>query len=95
MSTQVRYSIFVSGRVQGVGYRYFVQDTAVRLNLTGWVRNLRDGRVEADVEGSEEGIHALFEQLRQGPPFSHVSSLDVKKLDTFADHSGFKITYDA
>ncbi|MBU0692773.1 acylphosphatase [bacterium] len=95
MSEIVRYSVFVSGRVQGVGYRYFVQDLAVRLELRGWVRNLRDGRVEADIEGSEPIIHEFLEHLRQGPPFSHVSALDVKKLETPANHTGFRITRDA
>lgn len=94
MSAKVRYSVLASGRVQGVGYRYFVQDLALRLELSGWVRNLRDGRVEADIEGGEQNVLELFEHMRQGPPFSHVSSLDVKQLNTLANHSDFRITHD-
>ena len=56
----------VSGRVQGVGFRYFTQDAALREGVTGWVRNLPDGRVEALVEG-EEAVTRLERALRSGP----------------------------
>ena len=53
---RVARRIVVSGRVQGVGFRYFTQDTALREGVTGWVRNLPDGRVEAHVEGEIEAV---------------------------------------
>ncbi len=94
MSGHVRYSLFISGRVQGVGYRYFVQETATRLNIYGWVRNLHDGRVEAEVEGREEDIKSLLDQLNQGPSFSHISSVNSTELSSLANHTDFRITRD-
>ena len=51
-----RVSVIVSGRVQGVGFRYFVEDIAADMKITGWVRNLPDGTVEIDAEGEEDEI---------------------------------------
>ena len=66
---------FVSGMVQGVGFRYFAQDAAEKLHVSGFVRNLRDGRVEAYVMGTPEQ-HAEFQaMLQRGPRFSSVSEV--------------------
>ena len=66
---------FVSGMVQGVGFRYFAQDAAEKLRVSGFVRNLRDGRVEAYVMGTPEQ-HAEFRaMLQRGPRFSSVSEV--------------------
>jgi acylphosphatase len=67
----------ISGRVQGVGFRYFVRQQALALRLAGWVRNLPDGRVEAFVEGSSSEIDSIEQRLREGPPGSHVEDLDI------------------
>lgn len=67
----------VEGRVQGVGYRMFVQRTAEALGLTGWVRNKFDGRVEVWSEGSMLTNLQLLENLRQGPPSSFVLNVDT------------------
>ena len=82
--------IIVRGRVQGVGYRWFARDAAESLAppdgaspglpLAGWVRNLRDGSVELQVEGSSSLVEALLAKLRQGPPAAVVSALDVQWL---------------
>ena len=69
--------VVVSGRVQGVGFRAFVEDTAVRLNLEGWVRNKHDGSVEAVFAGSEESVGTAVEACRKGPRGSLVESLDA------------------
>lgn len=66
----VRY--LVSGRVQGVGYRYFVLRQAQALGMSGWVRNLRDGRVEVLAAGSDGALAALEGSLWSGPPYAHV-----------------------
>jgi len=80
----------VSGRVQGVGYRYFVLREARALGVTGWVRNLADGRVEA-VAAGEEALLAVFEgRLWEGPPHARVSSLDSEPADPPAG-SGFNV----
>lgn len=67
----------ISGRVQGVGYRRFVQRQAIQLQLRGWVRNLRDGRVEAIAEGPVDRLTELEKRLREGPSMSQVDSLQI------------------
>lgn len=66
----------VSGRVQGVAFRYWTRETADRLGLSGWVRNLPDGRVEVLAQGDEEAMAKLDRALLQGPPLSRVDGLE-------------------
>jgi acylphosphatase len=68
----------VSGRVQGVGFRFFVEDAARREGLAGWVRNLPDGRVEAQAEGDAEAVERLERKIRRGPPAARVAHVDVE-----------------
>lgn len=79
----------IKGRVQGVGYRMFAREAAVRLGCTGWVRNRPDGNVEVHAEGSESVLTELLTELSSGPAWSHVSDIDVTwKLvdkDTMSD----------
>ncbi|MBG0744531.1 acylphosphatase [Cylindrospermopsis raciborskii LB2897] len=63
----VRAHVFITGRVQGVGYRYATVDTATQLGLTGWVRNLADGRVEAVFEGSRDIVEEMIRWCHTGP----------------------------
>lgn len=65
----------VTGRVQGVGFRMFVQSTARRLQLRGWVRNLPDGSVECAAAGSADELRQLESELRRGPPLSRVEAV--------------------
>jgi len=67
----------ISGRVQGVGFRWFTKDAAVREGVTGWVRNLPDGRVEALVEGDEDAVTRVERQLHQGPPGARVQAVNT------------------
>jgi acylphosphatase len=67
----------ISGRVQGVGFRWFTQDTAAREGVTGWVRNLPDGRVEALVEGDQESVTRVERALRSGPRGARVEKVQV------------------
>jgi acylphosphatase len=69
--------IVVEGAVQGVGYREFTRRAALRLNVSGWVRNRSDGAVEALVRGSPGGVEALIAEMRRGPRFAAVDSLTV------------------
>ncbi len=71
-----RRRILVRGRVQGVGYRVFVADTAGRFGLAGWVRNRRDGTVEALLEGPADAVLAAISVCRTGPPGARVEALD-------------------
>ena len=68
----------IHGRVQGVGYRYFVQETAEQLGLPGWVRNLPDGTVEAVFEGSPAAVERAVEFCRRGPRGAHVEGIEVR-----------------
>ena len=79
MRTSKRFVI--SGRVQGVGFRYFVQSAAVRESIRGWVRNLDDGRVETAAAGEPAAMERFEQALRQGPPAARVDRVDVD--DTF------------
>ena len=83
-----RARFLVSGRVQAVGFRWFTQKAAVRLGLTGWVRNLPDGRVEAVAQGLPEAIEAFEEALKSGPRFARVE--DVEKVNDPHDTNTYK-----
>lgn len=67
----------VTGRVQGVGFRFFVQREARKLGLTGWVRNLPTGEVELEASGDRSDLEMLLRHLEQGPPLSRVDRVDV------------------
>jgi acylphosphatase len=77
----VAAEVVVSGRVQGVCYRAFTQEAALGLGLGGWVRNLPDGRVEAQVEGPRGQIEKLLDLLHTGPPRALVTDLKINWKD--------------
>jgi acylphosphatase len=80
----------VRGRVQGVGYRYFVLQEAERRSLTGFARNLTDGSVEVVAEGPAEILRDLETQLREGSAFSHVESVEAESIAPRGD-LGFQV----
>jgi len=90
---KARARIVVSGRVQGVFFRDHTRRWASSLNLTGWVRNLSDGRVEALAEGDKEDIEKLAAKLQEGPPLAHVDNVEVEWEDYKGDFKDFRITY--
>lgn len=69
--------LLISGRVQGVFYRAFTKEVAESLGLKGWVRNLRDGRVEAVFEGDEDKISIAIERCKEGPPYAKVDNIEI------------------
>uniref|UniRef100_B8HYI5 acylphosphatase n=1 Tax=Cyanothece sp. (strain PCC 7425 / ATCC 29141) TaxID=395961 RepID=B8HYI5_CYAP4 len=77
MSEVVQVHVFVSGRVQGVGYRANTERQARHLNLQGWVRNLTDGRVEAVFEGPLPQVEAMVKWCRHGPLTAKVAQVEV------------------
>ena len=73
--------IIVTGRVQGVGFRYFTVRCANDLSLCGWVRNLPDGSVEAVIQGPDEKIEEMIGLLKQGPGAANVAGLEIKGIE--------------
>jgi acylphosphatase len=76
VSQDVARRIVVRGRVQGVGFRAFVEDAAILHGVHGWVRNRRDGSVEAVLAGPADAVAAVIEASRRGPESSHVEAVD-------------------
>jgi acylphosphatase len=81
--------LIISGRVQGVGYRDWMQTLAERLGVFGWVRNRRDGTVEAVVDGDEAAVAELLRACRRGPRLAEVSEI-LEELTEAPDGPGFR-----
>jgi acylphosphatase len=81
----------VSGRVQGVGFRFFARRAAESARVSGWARNLPDGRVETVVEGEPEAVERYLEKIRRGPMGGRVDGVEVEEVAT-EGHAGFRIT---
>ena len=81
---------YVSGRVQGVGFRYFTVRAAEALGVTGWTRNLADGRVEVHANGTAKQLDDLESRLRAGPPAADVRGFDVGDSGVI-EATGFQI----
>lgn len=75
----VKRHVVARGRVQGVGYRAFVEDEAARRGISGWVRNRRDGTVEALFAGPAEAVEGMIEACRKGPWGARVDGIDVRE----------------
>ena len=82
---------FISGRVQGVGFRMFVEDHAAAEGVHGYVRNLPDGRVEALVEGDDESVLRMERALRRGPAAAHVDEVIVETAVPSGRATGFSV----
>jgi len=88
-----RAHVFVSGRVQGVFFRDHTRRWASSLGLTGWVRNVYDGRVEIIAEGEKAKVESLIDRLREGPPISRVENVEVAWEEYTGEFSDFRVTY--
>jgi acylphosphatase len=86
-----RVHLFVSGRVQGVFFRAHTRDLAQRLGLSGFVRNLPDGRVEVVAEGPEEKLQELIEFCHRGPPLAHVTNVEIRWEEPTGEFRGFSV----
>ncbi len=89
-----RVRVTVRGNVQGVGYRYFVLERAQSLGIHGWVRNLFDGRVEAELEGGDDAVKMLIDAMREGPTFAHVQLVQTFPLGGGGEYDNFRVRPD-
>ena len=87
-----RIHILVSGRVQGVGFRYFTKQKANAIGLVGWTRNLPDGRVEIEAQGKPEHLHQFRLYLEEGPSLSRVDKVNFNEIPT-KEAQRFEIRY--
>jgi acylphosphatase len=83
--------IIVRGLVQGVGYRFFAEAVAKRLNIKGWVRNKADGSVEIVAQGSPNQLEQFITELKQGPPAAVVEEVQVNYKPAITTYSDFKV----
>lgn len=90
-ANDLRLHATVKGWVQGVGFRYFVLETAVQLGLSGWVRNCWDGRVEVLAEGEKSLLEDLLVALQRGPRVAHVSDVEVEWRAATGEFNGFNV----
>src|SRR2546422_9294132 len=90
---RIARQFLVSGRVQGVGFRYYVQDVATREGVTGYVRNLPDGRVEAHVEGDADAVTRVERAIRSGPAGARVEYVDTEVLPPSGHYKSFRVTH--
>jgi acylphosphatase len=90
----IHLNIVVSGKVQGVGFRFFAQRKAVQYGINGWVRNLDDGSVEIRAMGDKKQMDSFMRDLKRGNPFSAIDHMQVDELDGQGGlSSSFKIKY--
>jgi len=92
-----RYAVIhltVSGRVQGVGFRFFTVNRANRYGITGWVKNLYDGSVEIEAEGKTSDLHLFLEEVRVGPASAHVSHVAEEWHEiAFPQYKNFSLSF--
>jgi len=88
---RVRAHVWISGRVQGVFFRAHTKEVAEKLGLTGWVRNLPDGRVEAVFEGEEDAVKEAIEWCKRGPPLAKVERVEVRYEEPTGEFKDFRI----
>ncbi|MCS7097731.1 MAG: acylphosphatase [Candidatus Methanomethyliaceae archaeon] len=90
---KIRAHVYISGRVQGVFFRAWTEDEAVKRDLTGWVRNLADGRVEAIFEGEEEMVKDMIKACWKGPPGALVKDVKVIFEEFKGEFNDFRVIY--
>ena len=89
-----RYHYYVSGEVQGVGFRYKAQRIASRLQLTGWVRNLSDGRVELEIQGEQKDIERFFPWMEDSC-YIEITQIEAKPIQIIDSEGTFGVRYTA
>lgn len=91
--SKMRAHLFIKGRVQGVFFRACTQEEAQRLKLTGWVKNLYDGRVEAIFEGEKKDVHSMIKWCHSGPPHAVITDVSVEIEECKGEYSDFSVKF--
>lgn len=91
--TKQRVHLFVKGKVQGVFFRQALKVMAKKKNVSGWVRNLKDGRVEAVLEGEDMGVSSLVEWCHAGPANARVEDVEIRNEKYKGEFSKFEVVY--
>lgn len=87
-----RVHVIVSGRVQGVGFRYFAVSLASKYQISGWVRNLYNGDVELEAEGSSDRLQFFLQEVQEGNRFVRVRNMEVSTV-SLQNEKGFRVVY--
>ena len=87
-----RYYLIFEGQIQGVGFRSFVRLQAIRLNCTGWIRNMLNGKVEAELQGNKDNIDQMIRVIRQGNQFIKVQNYFIKEISV-KNENHFTVRY--
>jgi acylphosphatase len=93
MADKVRVHVLIEGRVQGVFFRASTRDEARTRGLTGWARNLPDGRVEALFEGDQRQVEDMLKWCHKGPPYAYVDHVAIERQAYVGDLTDFRIVY--
>lgn len=89
--SQIRFHVWIKGRVQGVCFRAYTQEKAEELHLTGWVKNLLDGRVEAVFEGEEDDVREMVKWCDRGPSYAHVTEVTAVEEEFRGEFKRFSL----
>lgn len=90
---KIRVRVFVSGKVQGVFFRQAMKVVATKHNVTGWVRNLKDGRVEGLLEGDDVNVGTVIEWCHAGPANARVEDVEIRNEEYVGEFSKFDVLY--
>lgn len=93
LENAVRRYVNVFGRVQGVGFRMFVRQTAISMKVTGWVKNESDGSVSMEIQADPQVLDAFIERLKKGNGYSKILKLESKELEVVKGERKFVINY--
>ena len=93
MTNKIRKAARAQGRVQGVGFRFFVQTEAKKAKVTGWVKNESDGSVTMEIQGTPEQLSSLEDRIKKGNGFAKVTQLDSTEIAAVVGESQFSINY--
>ena len=89
--SNTRVSVIVTGRVQGVCFRYATHRQALAIGVTGWVKNLPDGSVQTCIQGEETTVKQLLDWLHDGPPNARVDQIEIDRQEYIEEFNGFQI----